>query len=225
MGIDGSHEPLIRFPRSLSHFRFLTTWIKLYVGMKVVFFKRILSDDETSRWTSSQQIVYSHLLAQSILRQEGAFNENGNSIDYVKVITGICDQNQEIDIVKYSAGELSRILNLSRQNVYDSINFLKLKNYIRKEKIYCPQQIIESGYFELITKSKLSKLLLVFYSWLCERGENYNNTVDTYSYRIAELFGTNECNIRMMIHRLATRGFVKRIADCDKRYGKLLIKK
>lgn len=193
--------------------------------MKIVFFRQLLLDDATRHWTAAQQIVYSHLLSQSILRLDSVFHADGTNIDYVEVINDYCDEDGEIDLVDYNVQKLATLLNLSRQKVYDSIEFLRYQRYIHDDFIYCPKEIINHGYFELKMDSGLSKQLLIFYSWLYERGQPYNGAIDTYSYRLAELFGTNENNIRAMIFRLAEKGYVKRIMTDDKRYGKLKLLK
>jgi predicted transcriptional regulator of viral defense system len=41
---------------------------------------------------------------------------------------------------------------------------------------------------------------------------------------MAETLGTNDTNIRVMLSRLSEKGFVKRIATDDRRYGKIIIK-
>ena len=192
--------------------------------MKIVFFRQLLLDDVTRKWTASQQLVYSHLLSQSILRLDCVFHRDGTSIDYTKVIDDYCDERDEIDLWDFNVQTMSALLNLSRQNVYNCIDFLRCKQYVNDNCIYCPKDIVYHGYFELMTHTGLTKHLLIFYSWLIERGQNYGGAIDTFSYKLAELFGTNESNIRTMLSRLSEKGYVKRITTEDKRYGKLLIK-
>lgn len=191
--------------------------------MKIVFFRQLLLDDATKQWTASQQIVYSHLLSQSILRLDGVFSASNTSVDFASIITDYCDSDGFIELTKVNIQELALILNLSRQNIYDSIEALKSMQYIDGDTIYCPSDILYHGYFELLTESGLTKHLLIFYSWLKERAKPYNNTIDTYSYRLAELFGTSNCNIRKAISRLENLGFAKRLKTQGNRYGKLLI--
>lgn len=190
--------------------------------MKVAFFRHLLEDRNTSQWTAAQQIVYSHLLSQSILRTIEAFSKDGTSIDYLELLD-LRGVEQELDLCDYKVAKLSTQLNLSRQNVYDCLMFLQANGYVHNGEIYCPEGIISHGYFELRTDTGLSKQLLIFYSWLVERGKDYNNIVDTYVYRMAQLFNTNNNNIKTLIHRLSEKGFVKRVRDGRKGYGKLLI--
>lgn len=197
--------------------------------MKIVFFRNLLFDSVTREWTAAQQIVYSHLLSQSILRLDGIFREGGISIDYAEVILDYSDETGKIKLAEYSVQKLSSVLNLSRQKIYDCIDFLSDIGYIYNNTrqddcaIYCPRDIIYHGFFELKVGSGLSKKLLIFYSWLYERAQHYNGTIDTFSYKLAELFGEKENNIRTMLCRLAEKGYVKRIETEDRRYGKLKI--
>lgn len=193
--------------------------------MKIVFFRHLLLDDTTRHWSAAQQIVYSHLLSQSILRLDSVFHAAGTNIDYVKVIEEYCDEYGEIDLCDFKVSKLVGELNLSKQNIYDSINFLRSTKYIHDDFIYCPKEIIYHGYFELRTDTILTKQQLVFYSWLCDKSKPYNGTIDTYSYKIADKFGTNDVNIRVMLSRLSNKGFLKRIVSEDRKYGKIQLLK
>lgn len=168
-------------------------------------------------------MVYSYLLSQSILRTGGAFDKDGISIDYVELLYLRGDE-KELDLCDFKVTKLATQLNLSRQNVYDCISFLQEKGYMYDDKIYCPDEIVSHGYFELKTETGLSKQMLIFYSWLVERGKDYNNLVDTYIFRLAKLFNTNDNNIKALIHRLSEKGFVRRVRDGKKGWGKLLVK-
>lgn len=198
--------------------------------MKIVFFRQLLLDDATNELTASQQIVYSFLLSQSILKLDGIFHEGEASIDYVTVIEEFCDDSSNIELCDYNVTKMSLLLNLSKRSIYDSIEYLRLIGYITDCGIYCTKDIIYHGYFELKIDTGLTKQLLIFYSWLYEKAYSiidnrcYYGVIDTFSYKIAEMYGTNEVNIRVMLSRLSDKGFVKRIMTDDRRYGKLIIK-
>lgn len=192
--------------------------------MKIVFFRQLLLDETTRQWSAAQQIVYSYFLSQSILRLDSVFHADGTNIDFVEVIEEYRDEDGEIDLCDYKIDKMVELLHLSKRNIYDSINFLRSTNYIHDEFIYCPKEIIYHGYFELKIETGLTKQLLIFYSWLCERGQPYNGIIDTFSYKMAETLGTNDVNIRVMLSRLSDKGFVKRISTEDRRYGKIIIK-
>ena len=192
--------------------------------MKIVFFRQLLLDETARHWTAAQQMIYSHLLSQSILKLVGVFHNDGESIDYSEVIEDFRYEDGTIDLCNFTVRKLVDDLGLSKQNIYDSINFLLSTGYIENEYIYCPKEIICHGYFELKIDTGLTKQLLIFYSWLYERGKHYGGVVDTFSYKMAEILGTNDTNIRVMLSRLSDKGLVKRINTEDRRYGKLIIK-
>lgn len=188
--------------------------------MKIVFYKQLLADHTTSMWTPSQQIVYSYLLSQSILDIKDLYDAEGKHVDLENLFNSFCNDGY-IDLYKYNVNKMSALLNLSKQNIYDCLEFLSINEVIRNCLIFCPQKIVSLGYFELKVESKLSKQLLIFYSWLCERGKQYNSTIDTYSYRLGELYHTSDTNIRVMLHRLSQKGYIER----NSKNGKLFIKK
>lgn len=204
--------------------------------MKIVFFRKLLLDDVTRYWTPSQQMVYSFLLSQSILRLDSVFHASGTNIDFKEVAEEYRDEDGEIDLCNFTVAKIVKSLNLSKQNVYDSLRFLNVQRYIRLEWgeiisgfIYFPKHIIQDGYFELKIETGLTKQLLIFYSWLHDKaysyikGKSYNGMIDTYSKTMADKFGTQDTNIRAMLSRLSDKGFVRRIKTKDRRYGKLLI--
>ena len=198
--------------------------------MKIVFFRQLLLDETARHWTAAQQMIYSHLLSQSILKIAGVFHNDGESIDYSEVIEDFRYEDGTIDLCNFTVRKLVGDLGLSKQNIYDSINFLLSTGYIEDEYIYCPKEIIYHGYFELKIDTGLTKQLLIFYSWLYDKayttikGHSFNGVIDTFSYKMAEILGTNDTNIRVMLSRLSDKGFVKRINTEDRRYGKLIIK-
>lgn len=120
---------------------------------------------------------------------------------------------------------LSTKLGMSRATIYNSINHLKALSIINDALFVLDKTITQNGYFHLRMDlaKEISGKLLIFYSWLYERAQHYNGTIDTFSYKIAELFGEKENNIRTMLCRLAEKGYVKRIETEDRRYGKLKI--
>lgn len=198
--------------------------------MKVVYFRQILFDCVTKQWTAAQQIVYSHLLSQSVIQLGNVFEnkkvkgEKVKHIDYVSVIEDFRDEYGRIELCKFSMKGLSKSLNFSRQTIYNCLELIRLSAYIDDDGIYFPKEMLNNGYFELQMKSGLTKELLIFYSWLVERSRDYGGYVDAYSDRIAELYGVESMYVRQMIHRLSEKGWVKRIKDERKnRYGKLLI--
>ena len=190
--------------------------------MKIVFFRQLLVDEVTRKWTSAQQMVYSHLLSQSILRLDCVFEIDGMTINQEAIEVSIDDDGQ-IDMADYKVDSISELLNLSKQTVYDSILFLRRLNYITDIFITCRLDIVNHGYFELLTDTGLTKGLLVFYSWLHDKSVAYGGIIDAFSYKLGETFGEKDTNIRMMLSRLAEKGYVKRIKSEDKRYGKLII--
>lgn len=197
--------------------------------MKIVFFRQLLLDTTTKEWSASQQIVYSYLLSQSIMRIDCVFETNGENIDYKKITKDYCNDGV-IDLCDYHVNKVADMLNTTRQNVRLSIQFLRSAGYIQDELIRCPEEIIRRGFFELKTNTALTNQLLIFYSWLHDKaysvidGRSFNGVIDTLSYNIAKMFGTKDTNIRSMLSRLAKKDFVKRIATDDRRYGKLIIK-
>lgn len=121
---------------------------------------------------------------------------------------------------KTSNKRLSEILNINRKTVISSIKKIEELRLI-EQKDY----ILSSGFFELKTKTKLTKQLFIFYSWLYDKaysninGHSYNGTIDTFSCELAKKFGTTKINVRVMLSRLYSMGLAKRLDN-----GKLLIK-
>ena len=191
--------------------------------MKVVFFRSILLSSQTSSWTPDQQIVYSHLLAQSIIRSEQAFSTDGTTVCYESILDFNCDDEGMIELCTFNVTRTAKTLNMTRRNIHYCLGFLNKIGYIQNDSIYCPKEIIEHGYFELKVESGLSKQLLIFYSWLYERASMYGGAIDTWSYKLAEMYGTTDTNVRMMESRLAQKGYVRRIKTLDRIYGKLQV--
>lgn len=190
---------------------------------KVIFFRHLTIDDLTSEWSSSQQIVYSFLLAQSILETTDFFEKDGVGLDLSDLyLFG----NGYIELAEYNTKPTYELLNLPKQTFYDCIAFLKNNKIIKDGFIYFSSEIIKHGYFVLRTDLKgLTKRNLIFYSWLWERGQKYGNTLDTYSYRIAQLTGVNESNVRVILHRLKELGYIERIKVRGKKYGAIKLLK
>lgn len=93
------------------------------------------------------------------------------------------------------------------------------KGILSNNYISCPSALIDSGYMELPPDTMLTGQQLVFYAFLKDRAREHNNTVDTWVYRLAELFCTSESNVNFLLSKLRKAGYIERLDD-----GRLRIK-
>lgn len=82
--------------------------------------------------------------------------------------------------------------------------------YIVGDKIYVSKSLVEHGYFELVLTDKLCGELLIFYSYLVDKGSMYGYCIDTKKYKIGETFGKSKVAVTKLLNRLYEKGLAKR---------------
>lgn len=114
------------------------------------------------------------------------------------------------NIEHISNSELSKITGISKRNIIIVKQELFNKGYICDNNIKIPNNIQECGYLRVPIDTDLSGWQLVFYAFLKERCDYFGGSIDTWSSRLAELFGTTSDNIRKLISILTQKGYITR---------------
>lgn len=164
-----------------------------------IFYRGLLSIRE--------QISGTDALIYSVLLQESIYNKlNSDEPDYLV-------------LQRISNSKISRICECERHSVVLSIKKLIDKQFIKDDKIYCPDRFVQHGYIKIDNTKKLVGWQKIFYSLLKDMSAKYNNTVDTWGSRLAIMQNTTKANIYTLIKRLKEKGLVERLPN-----GHLLIK-
>ena len=173
--------------------------------MKIPFYRSLLKPK--LNLSPSEKILYSFWAAKSI-QQLACYN----------------GENKYIALAEINHCKLARELKMARQTIITGLKNLRNKRFIKTDKygcesIYVTQQLLEHGFFELYHAEMLTGELLIFYSYLRDKGKNYNNCINTMRYKIALDLNKSQAAIAMMLSRLYDLDLAKRLPN-----GKLLIK-
>lgn len=184
--------------------------------MKIVFYRTLLN--RARNITPSERILYSFLVAKSISRLNDIFEKDGEKLDVEELMMQIKDNNNTIDLCEVSHSKISKELSQTRKTIIAGMNHLKELDYIGDDWVYVNEHLLEHGYFELKHREILTGELLIFYSYLCDKSQNYDYCIDTYKAKIGEQIGKTKIAITKYINRLSCIGLVKRLEN-----GKLKI--
>lgn len=181
----------------------------------MVFYKILLKQRE--KITGSMAIVYSSLLAKSILNGE-IFDFDGK-FDYDAAHEFITDQtgNGEyfISMNNPGIGSLAKTTGMTKQNIRLTLKRLNEDNYIsiQHQSIYCPVNILDEGFMKIQNDTSLKGWQLIDYAFMQERAWEYYGEIDTWASRLAEMLHTTRENVYMTINRLKTKGYVERLQN------------
>ena len=81
-----------------------------------------------------------------------------------------------------------------------------------EDRIVARYDDISKGYFNLIIDKGISGDLMVFYSYLRNKAKKYYE-IDTYSCRLAAIFGKSKSCISNYLHRLYELGLAARLVN------------
>lgn len=180
---------------------------------KIVYYRGLLKN--CNKLTPNEKILYSFLIQRSLIDAFGF-------CDTSKLIS---NDGELIPLTHLNNSYLSRTLHLSRRTIITGLAKLEKLGYIRHNQyfeleIFVNKELLKSGYFELYNINQLSGELVVFYSYLVNKGQQYDYCIDTFKYRLAEDLGKTTTAITKLLHRLYRLGFAERLDN-----GKLLINK
>lgn len=167
-------------------------------GRTQIFYRELLSIRE--------QISGTDALVYSVLLQESIYNKQ------------ISDEPDYLVLQRVSNSKISRICECERHSVVLSIKRLIEKQFIKDDKIYCPDRFVQHGYIKIDNTKKLVGWQKIFYSLLKDMSAKYNNTIDTWASKMAEYFHSSKTAILSLIRELTRKGYVKRMKN-----GNLLI--
>lgn len=188
--------------------------------MKVVYYRILLT--RANNLSPNEKILYSFLVSKSIESIEDIFDYDGQTIRIFDLYRILEKQHNRIKLAEINHCKLSRILNITRQTIINSLHNLIELDFIREINgclwIYASREMVDCGFFELSNIDKLSGELLIFYSYLKDKSKKYDYCIDTYKSKIAEKLCKTTIAITKLLNRLYKLGLAKRLSN-----NKLLI--
>lgn len=188
----------------------------------MVFYKILFKQRE--KITGSMAILYSVLVAHSLLRNGEIFDGHGDfDYDAAKEFIDNATEGGKyyIDYYPLSVSYLSKTTGMTKQNIRLTLKRLYDANFIdvEDEAIYCPTSLLDDGFMRIPDDTSLRGWQLIDYAFMKERSASYEGTIDTWASVLSELLHTTKENVYMTISRLKEKGYVERQSD-----GRLLIK-
>lgn len=225
IGIGGSHEPTDKtlLPAGFSLSVFCSRHI--YRRQNESYFYRALLK-RANNLTPTEKIVYSFLVSKSVSSIDCIFESDGVTIN--KDILDCWFNGEQwswFDLNKINNSKLSRELHITRMTAIKCVSKLEQLRFIKYDfdndcwLIYINREMLDGGYFELQNIDAIGGDLVVFYSYLRNKGEKYGYNIDTFKSRLADDLGKTKIAITKMLNRLYKLGLAERLHD-----GKLLIK-
>ena len=164
------------------------------------------------KFNASTAIAYSTLVSHSLWENGIVFDGNGDfDIDAAKDYLDVCKDNDGfsyIDVPYFTCSTLSHTLQMSERNVKYVLKNLRKNNILKSDCIFVPSWLIESGYVKIAENTTMKGWQLVLYSLLKERSEYFGGKIDTWTYKIAEMFSTTENNVNVLLSILKKKGYI-----------------
>lgn len=160
--------------------------------------------------STNDKIVYSYLIYKSLALIDGVYSSEGE-LNANNIMFGI-DESGSIPINDIGNSAISKDLCVSRKTVINSVAHLRNYGYISEGRIAIRYDDISKGFFRLISGEGLSGDLMVFYSYLRNKAKKYYE-IDTYSCRLAAIFGKSKSCISNYLHRLYELGLAARLVN------------
>ena len=129
------------------------------------------------------------------------------------------DNNEFLEYFPLKPTQLAKKVEMTLPSIRKAMQTLSQKHYIILDMIKCPVKLLEGGYLKLPDNTNLKGLQLVFYAYIREKAHYFNGSIDTWAYKLAEVFHTSTNNIYYAIHELHRKGFVERLSN-----GRLSVK-
>lgn len=184
--------------------------------MKIVFYRTLLK--RARNLSPSERILYSFLVAKSILRLEDIYEHEGVTLNTEELVFKLQENRNTIDICDMNRSKIATELNLTRKTVIEGLRHLERLGYISGKRIYVNEELIRHGYFELKRADILKGDLLIFYSYIRDKSAKYDYCIDTYKAILGEQIGKSKIAITKYLNRLYEIGLAKRLEN-----GKLKI--
>lgn len=183
--------------------------------MKLVFYRTLLSQG----WglTPTEGIMYSFLVSKSLLMLNECYELDGGSLN-MSVLCDLVDDEGCVDMYEISIRKFAQVLNVTPRTIINGMHHLEALGLIRGSMVYVDVALVSGGYFELHHHDVLSGQLLVFYSYLRDRADVFDGSIDTHKARLSELFGVKVYSIKQYFSRLYKANLIERLKN-----GKLRI--
>ena len=190
--------------------------------MKLVFYKTLLKRGKNL--TANERILYSFLVSKSISRIDEVFDKNGQMINYGVLLDVLNENNNKLPLCEISHAKLAKELGVTRVNIINGFKHLRELGYILqdsngKDYVFTNEILLEHGYFLLADNKDIGGELLIFYSYLIDRINVYDNCVDIPKERLAVDIGKTFVATTKLLNRLYDLGLAKRLEN-----GKIFIK-
>lgn len=172
--------------------------------------------------TINEKLIYSSLISYSVKMSKYLFEDGQLDSEYLHNYLDLHSNEHgyaRLPLIMPALKEMAREMDIARNTLKKALNKFKEIRLITNEGIVCHKELFNSGYMELPNISKVKGQLLLFYTFLEYRSRFFNGTLDTYTYKLAELTGFSEKSVSNMLHRLHACGLVERLSD-----GKLKVK-
>lgn len=191
--------------------------------MKIIYYRTLLK--RAKNLTPNERILYSFLVAKSISSIEQIWDVNGDELNQDVLDEYFSEFGNWFKMCTLNHTKMAKELHLTRKTIINGLAKLEKLGYIRYNQyceleIFINKELLKSGYFELYNINQLSGELVVFYSYLVNKGQQYDYCIDTFKYRLAEDLGKTTTAITKLLNRLYRLGFAERLDN-----GKLLINK
>lgn len=168
-------------------------------------------------FSGSSVIVYSTLVSYSLYWYGEFFDSQGNfDIDLVNEHLEYCKDEKGrsyINVPYYTCSTIMESMEMSERNVRYVLKDLRNKQLMVDDTILCPSWMIQSGYVKVVNGTGLKGWQLIFYSLLKERANYYGGQIDTWTYKLADMFSTTTNNVKALISILKKKGYVYRASN------------
>ena len=182
------------------------------IDKNMVFYRKLFKSKSLSL---NEGIVYSTILSRSLMSSENFDRDGSFSVDQVKIYIQNNVENgfgEVIDYYPFSSDEaLMEEVEMTRNTVDRIMNKLESEGYINENHISCPPELLDGGFLRIPPNTKLKGQQRLFYATLLEMSKTHKGSIDTYAYRLAEIYGIKDSYVyRLLSHLKAANLVVKK---------------
>ena len=178
-------------------------------------FNKLFEDKMFSK--SNDIIVYSYLIAKSYYHIPDAYINGafdfGKIREHIRKHEGKC----KFAFPKIPIRKISKELGITNHTVCYSLQLLKECGLLSSDdtnyQILYVDGIMDKGFFKLQKESGLNGKLLIFYSYIKNKSEQFGGQIDTYKWKLAEELKTTKIAITNMLNRLYKLKLAKRLSN------------
>lgn len=187
---------------------------------KIIFYKALLQRGKNIH--PADRILYCYLVFKSIVKVDGVFEPDGKTINQDELICQVSLNNWQ-PLVKTNNTQIADTLKISRRKIIQSMKNLMSHGYIRinqddKKEIYMNADLFLGGFFSLDMIGRINYELLIFHSYLRDKGATFGYCIDTTKEKMAKDLATTPLAITKLLNRLYKEKLAKRLDN-----GKLAI--